>query len=399
MKRLEWANALRGVAALTVLGFHFGVVFWMRQDVAAGLARREPLYSGGSDAPGFARLLAAIPVDFGALGVALFFLISGYVIAISLDRYSRRGFIIGRSLRVLPTYAAGYLVTCAVIWAVSDPGNELGPTRVLAGMVPGLPFVLGVSAPGDGIVWTLIVELVFYVVCLVAYRWLTRRWYAILAVGVACVAIQLVVDPPAALIGSSIGGLRYVILLAVPFLPVMLVGVTLSAFRRGQLPRLATALLVPALAVTHVALMSTTSVVPTSLEYRLTFVGTVGIFAVIWAMGHRWRRHPVADLMADLSYPLYVVHPVLGYALLSILVARGVWAPAAVLVAVATALVAAWLLHRLVEVPTHRLGQRWARHFAYEPPPAVPSDESADRLSPPTASGQVPGLRSALVPR
>lgn len=65
MKRLEWANALRGAAALIVLGFHFGVVFWMSQDVGAGLARRPPLYAGDSSAPRFARLLAAIPVDFG----------------------------------------------------------------------------------------------------------------------------------------------------------------------------------------------------------------------------------------------------------------------------------------------------------------------------------------------
>jgi hypothetical protein len=121
-----------------------------------------PLYAGDTSAPRFARLLAAITVEFGALGVALFFMISGYVIAISLDRYSRRGFIVGRFMRVLPTYAAGYLVSCVVVWAVSDPGHELIPTHVLAGMVPGLPVLVGVPAPADGIVWTLIVELVFY---------------------------------------------------------------------------------------------------------------------------------------------------------------------------------------------------------------------------------------------
>ena len=140
---------------------HYGVAFWMNQGGVAGLARRQPLYAGDAAAPRFARVLVALPVDFAAFGVALFFLISGYVIAISLDRYSRRGFIIGRTMRVLPTYAAGFLVTCSVIWAVSDPAHELVPTHVLAGMIPGLPNVLGVPAPADGIVWTLIVELVF----------------------------------------------------------------------------------------------------------------------------------------------------------------------------------------------------------------------------------------------
>jgi peptidoglycan/LPS O-acetylase OafA/YrhL len=88
--------------------------------------------------PRFARLLAALPVDLAALGVvALFFRISGYVIAISIDRYRRRGFLVGRCMRVFPTYAAGYLVTCAVVWAMSDPKHELVPMRVLAGAIPG----------------------------------------------------------------------------------------------------------------------------------------------------------------------------------------------------------------------------------------------------------------------
>lgn len=368
MKRVEWANALRGVAALTVLVAHFGVVFWMNQTAAASLARREQLYPGDSAAPRFARLLAAIPVDFGALGVALFFLLSGYVIAISLDRYSRRGFLIGRVMRVIPTYAAGFLMTCAVIWAISDPNHELIPGHVLSGTIPGLSIVLGVNSPADGIVWTLIVELVFYVVCLLGYRSLTRRWYAILAAGLACAAVQFLIKGPATHLGQTIGGLSYLVLLACPFLPVMLIGVALSAHRRGQLGGRATALLVPVLAAIHLTLLTTTTVVPTPLRYRLTFVGAIAAFTAIWAVGDHWRAHPVPDFFADISYPLYVVHPVLGYTLLSLLAAGGLRAPAAVLVTTATVIVSAWLLHQVVEVPTHRLGQRWARSIAYRPP-------------------------------
>lgn len=109
--RVEWANAVRGVAALAVLAYHFCVVFWMRHDVSSGLARHDPLYEGQTGAPSFARALSAVPVELGALGVGAFFLVSGYVIALSVERYSRRGFLVGRLMRVLPTFAAGYLVT------------------------------------------------------------------------------------------------------------------------------------------------------------------------------------------------------------------------------------------------------------------------------------------------
>lgn len=67
VKRLEWANALRGVAALTVLGYHYTVAFWIHQDVSAGLGRRAPLYVGEENAPRWSQFLVGLPVDLGAL--------------------------------------------------------------------------------------------------------------------------------------------------------------------------------------------------------------------------------------------------------------------------------------------------------------------------------------------
>jgi len=202
---------------------------------------------------------------------------------------------------------------------VGDPHQELHLGAVLAGCIPGLPFLLGVTSPGNGIVWTLIIELVFYAVCLLGYRALTRRWEAIVLVAISCVAVQWLVDPPAVIHGSSVGGLRYIVLLAAPFLPVLLIGVTLSARSRRHIDRATTALLIPALAGIHLYLMITTPVVATTRLYKLTFLGVIALFWAVWAVGDRWRRNAVTDLAADISYPLYVVHPVLGYALLSVL--------------------------------------------------------------------------------
>jgi peptidoglycan/LPS O-acetylase OafA/YrhL len=375
-QRLEWANSLRGVAAASVVVFHFGVAFWVLQPQAADIARRPALYAGDEGAPRTAELLRAIPVELGAFGVGLFFLLSGFVIAISLDKYSRRGFLVARFMRLLPTYFVAYLVTCSVIAVLGNPKDELHLGSVLAGSVPGLHYLLGVHAPPNGIVWTLIIELAFYGICLVGYRTLTRRWEVIALAGLGCVLVQWLVAAPDVITGSSIGGLRYVVLLSAPFLPVLLIGVTLSARSRGHIGRAATAALVVGLAGVHLGLMMTTDVVPTSRLYKLTFLGVIALFCVVWAVGERVRRHPVSDLVADISYPLYVVHPVLGYAMLSVLASRGIPAPVGVPVTMAVAVLAAWALHRLVEKPTHRLGQQWARRLdgrsTAASPPALP---------------------------
>ncbi len=65
--------------------------------------------------------------------------------------------------------------------------------------------------------------------------------------------------------------------------------------------------------------------------------------------------------LADISYPLYVVHGVAGYAVIRVLLDRGVPAVAAVLLALMAALAVARMLHVTVERSTQRLGRRMAR--------------------------------------
>lgn len=372
--RFEWANVLRGVASVSVLVFHLGFSFWMYQEVSAGLGRREPLYTGDTGAPMFARALSSVPFDLGGFGVGLFFMISGFVIAISIERYGRLGFLVGRAMRLLPTYAAGYLVTCAVIAVLRDPFDELSVQSVLVGAVPGLGFVLGVKVPADGIVWTLIVEIIFYGVCLVVFRSLSRRVLAIALVGAACVAGQLLIPMPALIVGSSRGGIAYLLLLACPFLPVMLVGATLSGIRAGHLSMRTGLLTAAGLTGLHAWLLATSPVVSQAVEYGVSFGAAIVVFTLVWWFGDKVRPRRVTTVLADLSYPLYVVHPVLGYATLSVLAARGVPPVLALLVALVIALATAAALHQLVEVPTHRWGRRWAR--ALSPRPAVAGSPS-----------------------
>jgi len=357
MQRIEWANSLRGLAALIVLASHYYYTFWFNHSAAAYLARHQPVLNTPQDTPALFRLLDIFPVHLGSLGVALFFLLSGYVISISFDHYSRMGFLFARTMRVLPTYAAGYLVSCAVIWALADPRGELSVHAVLAGMVPGLSHLVNVAVPADGIVWTLIIELVFYVVCLLFYRRLASCWKTVALVAGLCVLVQTVLPPKAS-------GAEYVILLSAPFLPVMLIGVVLASSRRGNFLPLQTALLVAGLTVTHAVLMVTSSLAPTPLSYRVTFIGTILLFAGISACGEGWRPRTVTSLLADISYPLYVVHPVLGYAMMSVLIAHGAGAVTAAVNATVAAVLTAYLLHRLIEAPTHRLGRLWARRLS-----------------------------------
>ena len=362
MGRIEWANSLRGLAAMSVLIGHFAGTFWTHHGIAASLARRPPLYSGAEGMPLFARFVDWLPISLGGFGVTIFFLLSGYVISISLASYSRTGFLIGRLMRLPPTYAAGYLVTCAVIWAVSDPKGELSAINVITGALPGLSLLLGVPAPKDGIVWTLIVEIVFYAFCLAFHLRLASCWKTVAGIAVLCAAAQWLIAPVP--LKSSWYGLIYVVLLACPFLPVILIGVVLASYRRGGFSTFQAQLLFAYLISMHLILMYTSTLVQTPLKFKITSIVSILLFTAIWTIAESWRQNAVSKFLADISYPLYVAHPVLGYALLSVLAANGMPTGGAVLIATAAAILVAWLLHRAIEKPTHRLGRRWARRLS-----------------------------------
>jgi len=82
--RLAQLDALRGVAALLVVGFHYTTRF----DQLYGHAG-EPLLS----------------LPWGHYGVNLFFMISGFVIFMTLERTQRAtDFVVSRFSRLYPAY-------------------------------------------------------------------------------------------------------------------------------------------------------------------------------------------------------------------------------------------------------------------------------------------------------
>lgn len=138
-KRESELDALRGIAALLVLLFH---------------------YSG---LPGF-------DLSFllrGVTGVDLFFIISGYVIFMTLNKTNRsKDFIVSRLSRLYPSYLTAILIV--VLMTVYISHEQFPSARVLAGNVTMMqPFFMVPYL--DDVYWTLTVELQFYVLMLLLY--------------------------------------------------------------------------------------------------------------------------------------------------------------------------------------------------------------------------------------
>ena len=166
--RISFAHLLRGIAALSVVLFHYLGIFWARPEGVASLLNAPVLA-----VPAPIAFLAAIftPNDVfsvGHFGVALFFLISGFVIPFSFSRQTRLGFFVARAWRLWPTYATGLTLTLLWLFAVTTVFGRAwphAPQVLLWHYALGVRDIAG-SPSLDGIVWTLEIEIRFYLLCL-----------------------------------------------------------------------------------------------------------------------------------------------------------------------------------------------------------------------------------------
>ena len=148
-------QALRAIAATAVLFFH------------AAEATKDRLPS--------ASVLYEIVDDRFALGVPLFFAISGFVLTHAVQRESISRFLVARFLRIYPAFFLAVAIALVVAMVPSGaiswpPGSWLSLTLLPVGPTP---------RPLGGIEWTLVYEVSFYLVFALAWIARSRRaaWF------------------------------------------------------------------------------------------------------------------------------------------------------------------------------------------------------------------------------
>jgi exopolysaccharide production protein ExoZ len=166
MQRIASVQHLRGYAAMAVVVMHARL---MAADVAV---------RAGTPAP-----VEFLPL-FGAWGVDLFFVISGFVMtqvvanarATASFEAGAGGFLLRRIGRVVPLYWIATLAMAAAIAALPAAAreSEIAPLHLLASLlfVPA-PNWKGEWLPVLVVGWTLTFEMLFYAVIAVGLRW---RW-------------------------------------------------------------------------------------------------------------------------------------------------------------------------------------------------------------------------------
>jgi peptidoglycan/LPS O-acetylase OafA/YrhL len=342
--RIDALDGLRGLAALLVVFQH----------VAEGIIKMHTMPPEFERA---GRLLLGETFNFGRFGVALFFLLSGFVIPFSFrtDR-PLLGFVISRVFRLYPAYWLSLGFALLVLPAI---GAQVPAPRVIAANLTMMQKYLG-QPDVVAAYWTLATELAFYVMAagLFVAGWL--RMPRVLAGGTATLlAAALLLALVSPLLGRRLPAdlpLHLGLMLLGTIVRLAMLDGDPMARRLGR--RLFVAFLIVAPVVQFMTLPPgdadgfTRPLAPT--------LGYVGALLVFFALADRRAGFGrVATWSGAVSYSIYLFHGTIVMALEPMLVAGrpGLALLYAGSVVCGTIIIAAIVYHG-VERPMVRLGHR-----------------------------------------
>ncbi|WP_158747000.1 acyltransferase [Acidisphaera sp. L21] len=345
--RIIFANQLRGIAALCVVLIHYAVAYQIMQPTVAWVIAAPPLT--GPISP-VARWLFPYWLDGGAFGVALFFLISGFVIPLSLDRSTRGGFLAARFLRIYPTFWLGLTVQ----WLLIGASAAYWHRPIVFGWPVFIRNALLVNTWFDGISvdlvsWTLNVEIKFYLIMALLKPYvLASRIWPLFGVGVFAVALTLL----------EAGRLPPQLVQEAMFITYMLIGTLFQYHFRKALSTLRL-LAGCAVLLTMGALCWALGPDAIAWPYKpANYLYASVVFGITYILRDRFRPSPILDAAAAISYPLYLVHSLVGFTVMTFLIAAwGLTYVVAAGFAFVISIAIASLLHITIEQASVRLGR------------------------------------------
>jgi exopolysaccharide production protein ExoZ len=345
-RRLDGLDVLRALASCLV--FYTHVSTWYRY-------KQDPMpVSGVIDDYVIGPL--HLNKELGFFGVALFFLISGFVMAHVATKERDAEFWIKRALRIFPALVVAALIAWILVNAglYTIPGDvkSVGIVDLLSNMFL-LNFFIDGNATLLGVAWTLITQLGIYAMIgglLFAFR--RAPWLAIAVQITVCSVILSIVPNFDGLTPASIGNIGAFGTAIVLGQVIWLVWTKKAPVWAGFLLGLACWL------VFNWGDSIGYGRYDDAFVLTLTLAALLVILAVV--ASHRVPRLRVVTYLSSRSYAVYLVHQTIAFTVLAQLW-PDVPSSVAVAAAITVTLVVAELVHRAVERPFAKLATSLTR--------------------------------------
>ncbi|WP_303166756.1 acyltransferase [Phascolarctobacterium sp.] len=359
MGKIVFANSLRGIAAMIVLISHYFDVFYTRPAAVHELLHISHI----SDSHAGMEFLYKIfnfctSISYGHLGVAIFFLISGFVIPFSMDKYPPpRKFALNRVLRIYPTYSMALCITVLCIYINSVVYNSEFTIQVMhfikqIFLVRDLFWIPSI----DGVSWTLEIELKFYMISVLFYYFFRQKVYSLI---MACICILCSILFVNVNFEEIVHIQKHIVLLDGPIILFMFIGSVFNFMFRDMITyKLGASLILLMLWAFNYTIDNNIMFAAFKSSMFFNYSLALIIFWLCYYKRNSFKNNKILDFLADISFPLYAVHGVMGYSILEFFVLNHWNIYLGVVFTILIVMTTAYLLHRYVEVPTVSLSKQ-----------------------------------------
>lgn len=356
-KHIIGIDILRFMAAIIVMWYHYG--FWL------GLDPNKVTKSVSQGLTGFPEIYDYS--HFGWIGVQVFFVISGFVIAFSAQRASYFEFFVSRVIRLGPCVWICASITLFFLFTV-DGGFQL-IQRYLRAI-----FFIPFGAMIDPSYWTLGMEMGFYFMIFILLFFNKFSWIRNFAVIVGCVSATFwfasymsAVWNVTYLSGilTKIGGKRMFALLLVHHGIFFSTGVLLwNQLKHGGYENAKWFAIFGAAGCLQIVATSRSLNVDSVMDYTAYLTCTIWIFSVVFIyysarLNHHFHTLPQSILRAArtaglMTFPIYLLHQMAGSIAMGWMVRFGMGRWAALMITMIIVVCVSWLVATKLEPPVQR---------------------------------------------
>ena len=277
------------------------------------------------------------------MAVAVFFILSGFLITLKLNKEKPKQFAIKRIIRLYPSYFVAMILTTVVMIIAGDEFKSkvcnLKEWIINLTMFPGYFN----QKPVDGVYWTLGVEILFYAI--IWFLMVIKKRQKIEVFSFIWLIISLITNLMLIRFDNVLlKGLR--IIGITQYCQLFITGIIMCLLYKKEKSKITYVTLILCIVNQFIAL---------GIKYTifLCLFNVVFYFIIVRRLSiPSFINNKVITFLATISYPLYLTHQFIGFAIINKLEKLGLINEIYILLPIAIVVGIAYLIHKFIERPS-----------------------------------------------
>lgn len=347
--KIIFADQLRILAFASVIFVHWFATYFVMPSLVSSITGSADLpiqHSGIYDRmlpfflPGF---------NYGPFGVAIFFMISGFVIPFSCEKRSSTSFLKARFLRIYIPYSIALLISLLFVYLTSRYYWHTDYKISLVELITNITLtnsLFGIKSI-DIINWSLSIEVKFYIFCCIIIKYIrSGSFKPFVLLGLASVLFNFLHHKTSSELP-----------LELMFITYMSIGVLFNYLMTGRIKKTNFCImLIIQLFFFSCSMYFSTRSTGFFIEVMSATYGIL-IFGLCFIFRDKFKEKVYLSRISSITYPVYILHFIIGLGLIKIFINEGVSYLTSVLLSLLLVFFIASIMHIFVEKKSIALGR------------------------------------------